>query len=203
MRRPSIIRQLPFQLHDLQGFQISIFITDEFLSSQGPLPFTSFFMGRGCFQNHGECRPGHKRRSVFGRLGHQFKLCDLPGTLAVGGSHAIASRITAANDDHFLACRKNVFIRYRNSAHPFILLFQELHRKINASEIPARNRQVPGNGGTATEHNGVVVMHEFVDTQVHTHIGIAAEFNAFLFQYIDSPVNYPFFQFKIRDTISQ
>src|SRR5580765_5333850 len=74
---------------------------------------------------------------------------------------------------------------------------------MNTIQIPPCYRKVSGYGRSATQHNGLVVVHEFVDTQIYSYIYITNERDAFIFQYIYPSINDPLLQFEIRDAVTQ
>ena len=66
-----------------------------------------------------------------------------------GGAHTVGTGIAAANYDHVLVGRQNVLSGDFSARNPAILLGQKIHRKVNAAQFAARNREIARLFGTA------------------------------------------------------
>src|SRR5688572_10869357 len=123
--------------------------------------------------------------------------------LSVGSSNTIRTRITAPNNYHIFFSSKNFFIRKGNMTNCFVLLFKEIHSKMNSFKIPARNVEVPRNRRSGSHNYGIMLINKFLHTSICSNFSITDKFNTFLFHYLQTTVYDRFFKFKIRDTITE
>ena len=82
-------------------------------------------------------------RSHIGRLRQYLKLREAFASLAVARSVAVAAGVAAADDDHIFALGRNL-IKNCVALIELILLCEEFHRKMDALQFAAGNREIAG-----------------------------------------------------------
>src|SRR6266496_321118 len=104
------------------------------------------------------------------------------------GSKAVGSGVAAANDDHALASGQNfLYLEQVPQASP-VLLGQEFHRKMDASQIPARHFQITRQLRAACKNNGLKLPPQAFDCQVSADVRIRDELNPLGGHLLKTPV---------------
>ncbi len=75
------------------------------------------------------------------------------------------------------------------AGHAAVLLRQEIHGEMDALELAAGHRQVARLFGAAGEHDGVVVLEQFVGRHVDADMGAVMEHDAFRLHLRDAAVD--------------
>ena len=142
-------------------------------------------------------------RRGIGRLGHDLELVNALGALAQAGAQAVRSRIAAAQDHHPLALRVDILrgIQQIALAAP-VLLRQKLHRKMDALQLAARNRQVARPLAAARQQHRIEVVHQRLHGQVHAHMRVGHKRHALLAHLPDAPVEQVFLQLEVGNPIA-
>ncbi len=134
--------------------------------------------------------------------------------MAVGGAHAVRTRIAAADHDDVLAVGADRVGRV--ACHFLVLRDQEFECVVHAVQVAARHRQVARDFRTAGQHHGIELLEDVVggnrlarvvadaggDRLVsHHHAG--AEGHALGFHLLYAAVDLRFFQLEVGDAITQ
>src|SRR5690606_10838888 len=134
-------------------------------------------------------RPGEELVLALRRCGHDFKLCDGKGALTEGGADAVRSRIAAANDDDMLAaCEDRIDLPDRLLGDAAVLLWQKLHREVNARKVAAFNRQIARCFGAASEDHRIELGDDLGSRPVNTDMHAVMEGHAFRFHLPETAV---------------
>ena len=135
--------------------------------------------------------------------------------MPVGGAHAVAAGVAAADHDHVLAGGHDLAIDPVARVDA-VLLGQELHREVDALQFAAGHRQVARLLGTAREDHGVelglqLLGRDGLARQVgharggrglaHEHAG--AEDHAFGLHLLDATVDVALLHLEVGDAVAQ
>ncbi|EGF33460.1 hypothetical protein IMCC9480_3932 [Oxalobacteraceae bacterium IMCC9480] len=184
------------------------------LGGDGPIAIATFFMRRRGAQLGRPVRPDHRLVFFFRRLRHQLELGHRHGTLAVRGTDAVRTGITATDDDDMLASGENLVLDLV-AGIALVLQGQEVHREMHALELATRYRQIARLLGATGDDDGIEVFFKllgedgFLGPVIHVgrevladqHAG--AESHAFGLHLLDATVNVDFFHLEVRDAIAQ
>ena len=156
-------------------------IAGELDAVDAPVANAALFVSAFSAQLQWPHRPGRRRGACRRRLGHDFELVHAERLLAVCRAQAVGARVAAPNDDHPLAFGgdRNACIHRVPFAAP-ILLGQKLHRVMNAFQLPPRDSQVARMLSPAGQKDGIVMAGERFNRNVHSHMGIGDEGDAFV-----------------------
>jgi hypothetical protein len=95
-------------------------------------------------------RPGDALVLVLGRRRHDFELRDGFRALPERRADAVRTGVAAADHDDMLAFGENVRgVAERLGGDAAVLLRQEIHRKVDAVEVAAGDRQIAAGFGAA------------------------------------------------------
>ena len=200
-----------------QAFDITIVVTDELLGHDGVdagvLAEDGLDLGVAVV-NAEDARPlGPRvvRCTLHGRLRHELEIGYRLAPVAHGGSNTIGARVTASDHDDVLpgGSDKGVLVplRFQGSLlgheEALLVLREELHGKVNALEVAARNGQVTRLGSADGEGKGVVVGPELVDVDVTADIGVRNELNALLSEKVDAAVDGLLLELHVGDAVHE
>ena len=121
-----------------------------------------------------------------------------------GGSNAVITGITAADDNHIFPLGLHIFFifKIRIQKAPGIG-FQKIHRKIDSLGISARSIDVSGIRGTACQYDAVKIMQKLGCFDVLADVGSCDKGDTLFLHNIDLAVNDLFFQFHVGDAVHQ
>src|SRR4051812_5824510 len=97
--------------------------------------------------------------------------------LPVGGSDTVGTGVAAADYDDVPVVREDLPL-HRVAGDNLVLLWQKLHREVDALKITAGHGKVARKLGTAREHDGVVVLEQGLRIDVHPDMLVHAELHA-------------------------
>lgn len=122
----------------------------------------------------------------------------------MAGADAVRACIAAADDEHILARRGNGdgFINGVAFA-AMILLRQELHGEVNAFKLAAGNLEVARLLGATAEQDGVVVLGERFNRDVHADVRVGEERDAFRLHLLDAAINDMLLELEVRNTVTK
>jgi hypothetical protein len=84
-----------------------------------------------------------------------------------------------------------------------ILLHEIVHSEVNAHQLPPWNGKISGHECTCSDYDGVEATAQFVPADVVTYVYTHAELRAFCAHLPETIIDRLFFQFEIRDTVSE
>ena len=139
----------PGQFHDLHRLKLSILVLDEFLHGGliDPRIMTEqcdrFLLTVIRLTDLRPFRPRIVLRSCIGCLGHHLDLRHGFAAVADGGSHAVISRIPAADDHDILIFRVDIFLILETGIQQALCVcLEEIHREIDPFRISSRRADV-------------------------------------------------------------
>ena len=155
-------------------------------------------------QHAGPLRPGVVCGTLGRGAGHHFQLHHALATLADSRAHAVVTGVAAANDQHLFACGRNrLTIRKVGIQQTAGHAGQVIHGEVDALCIAAGGGDVTGLLGTAAQHYGVILVLQFLSTDIAAHIGVHHKLNAFILQDLHAAVDDPLFQLHVGDAVHQ
>ena len=92
----------PSHLFHLHAFQ-RVLLADEAVGGQVPTTDAALFVAAAGLQHHRIHRPGGSGVMAYGRLRHDLDLRHADGSLTVGCTYAVATRVTTTDHQHLLA----------------------------------------------------------------------------------------------------
>ena len=122
----------------------------------------------------------------------------------MGGAQTVGSGVAAAQDNHPFAFGGDVFLRvYLLAGQQFVLLGEVVHCQVDAVQLTARHRQIPGLGGAAGEAYSVKLGQQLFHRVVDTHVNPGPKFHSLLGHQLDATVDYPLIQLEVGNTQHQ
>ena len=153
----------PFDAVDVDAGDIAGVVADEFFGHDavltGILAHVGFHFGVTVVNavDAGPLWPWVVARTLGGRLGEQFEICDRFGAVADGGTDAVVSCVTAANNNDIFAFGGDVFaICELRVEEGFGVAVLELHGEMNAVELTIGDFEITGDGRTGGNDDSVV-----------------------------------------------
>ena len=186
----------------VQLFYIAVFVARELHRVERPIALAALFMRALGAQLQGPQRPGSAGRALQGRHGHDLKLVDGLGLMAVAGAQAIRAGIAAADDYDALAGGANL-IRNRVAGDHFILLRQELHGEIDALELAAGNVEVAWGFRAAGQQQGVKFLAQILRGNAAAHVSARLEADSLGHHLFQAPVEHALFQLEVGNAVAQ
>src|SRR5439155_850126 len=113
-------------------------VAEERLGVDRPVAYDALLVRRRGAEDHGPVRP-RELGAILRRLGQQLELVHGRRALAVRGAEAVRPRVAAAQDDDLLAGGEDL-VRHGVAGDDFVLERQELHREVDALELPPGHR---------------------------------------------------------------
>src|SRR5215211_6466531 len=165
--------------------------TREAFDGDGEAAVTALLVGGVGVQDEGPVGPGEIVGGV-GRTGAVGQDLDRGAAFAVGVAEAVRARVAAAEDNDVLARGGDLDLRVgREAGDPPVLLYQVVHREMDAAEFAARHVEVASLQGADGEDDGVELALELFRGRVLADVGISAELDAFLFHDGDAALDDP------------
>ena len=159
-------------------------------------------MRRGNTVDHRVGRPRLRCGPLVGGLSHDFKLRDRACLLAGGGAEAVATGVAAADDDDILVGGENLTGDFLAEGDP-VGLRKVFHGLMDSTMLAARNRQVAADGGTDSEHDGVIAIAQSRTGQRLTDGDTAAEDGALALHLLDATVDVDLLHLEFRNAIAK
>ena len=183
---------------------VTVFVAGEFAGRDAPVADAAFFVSAFNAQLHGPERPRRLRRTLVGRLGHDFELMNRQRLLAVARAQAVGAGVAAADDDHALAGGEN-FDRWieRVAEATLVLLREEFHRKVNSLQLASRNFQVARMLGAARQHDGIELATQIFDRDVLADLGIGDKLHALGGHLFEAAIDDVLLQLELGDAIAK
>ena len=104
----------------------------------------------------------------------------------------------------FLPFAENRFdVALRLVTHAPVLLRQKIHREMDSGKLAARNRQVARLLAAASQHDGVMLLEQFVDRDIDADIGIVVEDDTFALHLLDATVDVDLLHLEIGDAVTE
>ncbi len=152
----------------------------------------------------GHQRPGQGLVFLFRRPGQDLQLGDRLTALSDRRADTVGTGVAAADDDDVLAgCGDGRVGRNGVAGNALVLLRQEVHRKMYAVQIAARDRQIPRLLGSAGQGDRVEGLQQFLCADIGTDVAGGPEGNAFGLHLLDAAVDKAFFHFEVGNAIAQ
>ena len=149
-------------------------------------------------------RPGIGIQPLTGRFRHHFQLGHGFCAQADGGSHAVISGVSAADNDHILSLRQLrrdiLKITVQKGLRHFC---QEIHRKADPLRISSGCLDISGIGSPACKDHRVEGLLQFLCGNVHAYIYTCPKDNPCILHETDPPVDHGFLQLHIRDPVAE
>ena len=121
-----------------------------------------------------------------------------------GRAHTVGPRISAADDDHVPVFGRDVIaVPVPGVQQASGVEGEELHREVDALEVPALHRQVARFGGAAAEHHGVEFLDELRGGEVLSDLRAGDEFDALCGHQVDAALHDGLVQFHVGDAVHQ
>ena len=121
-----------------------------------------------------------------------------------GGTHAVISGVTAADDDNVLAFGVNISFIFKIGIQQALGVgFQEIHCKIDSLGISSGCFDISGIGGTTGQDDSVKIMEQLICLDIFAHISAGHENDTFLFHDFNLAVNDLLFQLHIWNTVHE
>ncbi|MFM1944679.1 MAG: hypothetical protein RI897_3661 [Verrucomicrobiota bacterium] len=206
----SLVVLFPADLDSEGGFDPSVFVGDEFFNggevSAGVVAEArfGFFLAVVDLEHLGPFGPGVILGAFLGRLGQDFELGERAAAVSEGGSDAVGSGISAADDEDIEVFGVDWWGAVFAVQDPLGIGGEELHGEVDALELTAGDRQVAGHGGTGAEDGGVELRLEVFGGQVFADLGIGDELDTFLLEEVDSAFDdLLFVEFHVRDAVHE
>src|SRR5690606_1968142 len=154
-------------------------LADELRGTDAPVADAALLVRTRRAQQLRPVGPRKLRRARVGRHRKQFDLRHARRALAIARAHAVRAGVAAADHDHVLARREDVFALHRQAGHAAVLLREEIHREMHAGQIAPRYAQIARRGGAAAQAHRIEIaklVYRIVDADVR----IRLEDHAFL-----------------------
>ena len=138
------------------------------------------------------------------RCRKNFEVGHRQRTLADRGADAVGAGVAAADDDDVFAAGQDRFgPADRLAADAPVLLRQKLHRKMDAVEFAARNRQVARLLRAAGEHDGIVLVEQLSRRDIDADIGAVMKYHALGLHLHDAAVDVVFLHLEVGNAVAQ
>ncbi len=130
---------------DLAGDQFGhmSILAPELLGADGVLADAAFLMGGGDLEGVPPLGPGVVRGTVIGRTRDDLELMHALAAVPVDGAQAVGAGVASADDDDTLVLGEELgVVRYLVAGDAAVLQGQEVHREVDALQVPTGDRQV-------------------------------------------------------------
>src|SRR5919107_2062236 len=177
--------------------------TREAFDGDGEAALAALLVGWVGVQGEGPVGPG-EMIGIVGRAGAVGQDFDRGAAFAMGAAEAVRARVAAAQDNDVFARGGDLDLRVRRKARdPPVLLYQVVHRKMDAAELAARHVEIASLQGADGEDDGVGLTLELFCGRVLADVGVGAKLDAFLLHDGDAAVDDPLFDLVVGDAVPE
>ena len=155
-----------------------------------------------CLADSRPLRPRIGCCTLIRKLWHHLKLCDRLGSLTNRRSHTIISGISTANNNDILTFGIYPAL-FLAGEYMLCRTCQEIHSEVDSIGFSSLCLDITWIGSTACKDHTVIFLQQICCLHIFSHISIDNKLYTFFFHDLLLPVNHPFFQLHIRDTIHQ
>ena len=150
----------------------------------------------------GRALRGARERPHVGGRGKQLELGQAGAALPIRRASAVAAGVAAADHDHVFSGGADL-IGDRVPLVDLVLLWQEFHGEVYAPQLAPRDIQIARVRGAAGQQQRVVIAAQLVDRNIHSHVGVGAEFDSFGSHLVDAPPDARLLQLEIGNAVHQ
>src|SRR5579871_631793 len=188
----------------MQLLHISVSIAGEAGRRDAPVANATLFVRGLSAQLHRPQRPRRLRCTLVRRLRHDFKLMNRSRFLPMASAQTISARVSATDDDHVLAVRKNVESGIEDIAMAaLVLLRQEFHREMDSLQFPAWYFEITRMLGASRQNNSGEVASQVLDDNISSNLGICYELHAFGGHLFKTTIDNMFLELEFRNSVAE